>query len=1228
MVLCLLLAVVLCMGMIPTVFPVSAASGKDQTEDASGVEASDQEDGSAEKVRVPSQGTESAGPSESALPGTAASAAEKTEEDPGADSSRAKVSTDEKMKEDTVTDSSTAQAPTDKIKENETSGEEMSKGTEEDTISENAIVCNIPHVMARAPEVPTGPQAPEHHKHLNYANNTSVSIPDDTGARAGDSGGAHHDTEGWYDLSLDVTGGETTWSDTPQADIIFIVDNSNSMKLAPYMDPNAKDKNGDPLFTQINSQREDPNEQSDGTQVIPEHYVLKDGVLWPAYAYGDTDIRGNTRKYWCLVSDASETYEWNERTGRFEDKYGNKSALYSYNGPTRMQAAQESLKGQLDKIRDSGIESQISVVSFGNRAQVLVENNESIDEAETAIANLQPNGGGTNWDDALQKAKGIETRDGVPTYVVFISDGNPTFYGSGPSGNGQESDTNNVEASWRAASATANRFLEGKEGWSFYSVAAFNTQIFHMSDGENGIAWHVYEGKVPNGHVYTASQADDFTTALGNIITDIKEQTKKTTGHYSKASIADTLSSLVDAKEGSIYYTVSKIVNGKKETKTFTPGNGSVTFSDGTEVNVPASEAVLTGKNLTWNLGSDFELNPGATFAVHLKVRPNQEAHDLSAADKNGSTIENADVVLKDSLGKLERNSVDDMMIYANSGTPTVSYKDPEGKEGSSNYTEKPELPVPYSKISIEKVWKTAKPDSVTSVTVDLLQDGKEYKKFTLMEGNQWKAEALVPAGPTGHTYQIKEKTDLGDGWTVSYSYSGYDKNGEATNENKNGEVKNKEIDQVTFDSPCSLEQREGAFTIKNAKLDTSGRVEVKKIWKDTSGKEITDTNGLWATFELWRTKTQKPGQEKKQYTVTVKTKYFLGLWNSTYGSTDDSDGDLADGPSKTFTVETGDTLPFTITVTGEDGRMGIYSSSIGSTALVGDMSDPTGGIFTINGTYGQSLYRHGSYQLENITGDTTVEITLLGMVKVNGIGWRTSPSIEDSVSIAFGTPVSAPDPDPVPAGEEKVPGIDPVTLKDGTWSYIWDKLPVKDADGNPYSYFVKETGCSPGFKLEAIDNNGGITNGTITAANKQTTTSISVKKVWDDNGNRRGIRPDSVTVSLYQNGVKTDQTRTLSEDSGWTAKFADLPTAALVTGDGSKSWQQISYSVKEENVPEGYMTSTEQERDGSWTVTNKLVYKLPDTAGPGNYLLLMCGTALITAALLLVIDERRKGDS
>ena len=63
-------------------------------------------------------------------------------------------------------------------------------------------------------------------------------------------------------------------------------------------------------------------------------------------------------------------------------------------------------------------------------------------------------------------------------------------------------------------------------------------------------------------------------------------------------------------------------------------------------------------------------------------------------------------------------------------------------------------------------------------------------------------------------------------------------------------------------------------------------------------------------------------------------------------------------------------------------------------------------------------------------------------------------------------------------------------------------------------------------------------------------TTSVSVKKVWDDANNQDGKRPDSITVTL-SNGTEF----TLNEANDWTATVEDLPMY-----DGGK---EISYTWK-----------------------------------------------------------------
>lgn len=84
-----------------------------------------------------------------------------------------------------------------------------------------------------------------------------------------------------------------------------------------------------------------------------------------------------------------------------------------------------------------------------------------------------------------------------------------------------------------------------------------------------------------------------------------------------------------------------------------------------------------------------------------------------------------------------------------------------------------------------------------------------------------------------------------------------------------------------------------------------------------------------------------------------------------------------------------------------------------------------------------------------------------------------------------------------------------------------------------------------------------------------------TVKKIWNDQGNALGIRPDQLIVSLYQNGKPyNDMAVTLNQDNNWTYTWHDLPIAG---GD---------YEVHEENV-NGYTAAIKQGKNGT-TFTNK----------------------------------------
>ena len=95
-----------------------------------------------------------------------------------------------------------------------------------------------------------------------------------------------------------------------------------------------------------------------------------------------------------------------------------------------------------------------------------------------------------------------------------------------------------------------------------------------------------------------------------------------------------------------------------------------------------------------------------------------------------------------------------------------------------------------------------------------------------------------------------------------------------------------------------------------------------------------------------------------------------------------------------------------------------------------------------------------------------------------------------------------------------------------------------------------------------------------ITNTHEAEKTDITVEKVWVDNDDERGLRPESVTINLLANGEKVDS-KSVTKADGWKYTFPGLPKYE----DG----KEIEYTVTEEAV-EGYETTV----DGL-TVTNKV---------------------------------------
>ena len=133
-------------------------------------------------------------------------------------------------------------------------------------------------------------------------------------------------------------------------------------------------------------------------------------------------------------------------------------------------------------------------------------------------------------------------------------------------------------------------------------------------------------------------------------------------------------------------------------------------------------------------------------------------------------------------------------------------------------------------------------------------------------------------------------------------------------------------------------------------------------------------------------------------------------------------------------------------------------------------------------------------------------------------------------------------------------------------WTYTFKGFEVNE-NGEPIVYTVEEAKVPEGYTA-SVD---GLT---VTNKHEVEKTSVAVKKIWDDNNNQDGIRPNEVTFRLLANGKDSGQTVVVT-GSSWTGTFYDL--------DKYANGKEIVYTVEEVTVPNGYTATA-----SGLTVTNK----------------------------------------
>ncbi|MEI3611270.1 Cna B-type domain-containing protein [Pseudogracilibacillus sp. SO30301A] len=149
----------------------------------------------------------------------------------------------------------------------------------------------------------------------------------------------------------------------------------------------------------------------------------------------------------------------------------------------------------------------------------------------------------------------------------------------------------------------------------------------------------------------------------------------------------------------------------------------------------------------------------------------------------------------------------------------------------------------------------------------------------------------------------------------------------------------------------------------------------------------------------------------------------------------------------------------------------------------------------------------------------------------------------------------------------------DPVELSsENDWTYTWVELDEKAA-GETIEYSVVELTDIPEYETSVNDTNHG--NIIITNAYTPEVTEVSGKKVWDDENNQEGVRPESITVNLLANSEQVESIE-VTEADDWAYSFRNLPKY--------EAGEEIVYSITEDAV-EGYETTI-----NGFTITNTFI--------------------------------------
>lgn len=608
------------------------------------------------------------------------------------------------------------------------------------------------------------------------------------------------------------------------------------------------------------------------------------------------------------------------------DKSG--SMKEDFGGTSKRIAASNAITALTKSLKqNANIDARFSMVTFsGNKTTGMwgQGDTKAWDDAEVAVSwttdagtiergSKPTSNGGTNYQAGIRTAKELLTskRAGAMTAVIFISDGDPTFYYNpdgytrGDGNNDGNGGADNLKVCLDAAkNEIANLGVN-----YFYTVGVGKASDYvNLSDlcSASGVS---------GAKNFDGTNTDELTKAFSTIESDIL------TFLCSNVSIQDVLSEnveIVKDKDG-VFKSLKIVVTGK-DGKTIVEGDNKVTFQDGTQnVTLKAGYDSKT-KTITLDFPAEYQLNAEYTYKVIANIDATEKAYENYRKNLTDNKDEN-EKGYKDVADAGTGTHAGKKGMYTNENSEAKMTYTFRGEEYTELY-DKPVIKLHSGKLILEK-----EVEGLDSLTPEQLEQYKANLKFKIKvktknntslkeeeitltdlakesNGNEDSGNSSNTNKRNKYIYTVMEGINPGSFYEITEDggeVEGYIWETAADKKSENGTIAKDETEKVSFKNTYS---RKKIPLIINKTVEGNMSEKRKEFAFSIT---LKDANG--AVYEL-------SDEEIKDVGVSTKGEGQKGVYTFT----------LKDGESKEFSLPYG----CKYTISEEDYSSSGYKTYIG----------------------------------------------------------------------------------------------------------------------------------------------------------------------------------------------------------------------------------------------------------------------------------------------------------